>query len=249
MARRRPSSWAVRLKPSTSGYSGTTAITCRSGCAAQRLGEDAADVVAPEVLVLDVDQVPGPLDGLGVAAGDAALAAAGERVVAAPAQVRVGAEQLDDVRHRRRPAGAAAPARAAGRGWCRARAGGRGAGSIGLRLRVVGSSHRSRKTVSTSWTAGPLMAAWMSCHGGVSPYSSARLSRACGSPPVVGVVAARVAQVDAADVGDVARRVVAVPDDDQLLVVASRRCGPACRGSPRRRASAGPGRGAGSRRT
>ncbi len=52
--------------------------------------------------------------------------------------------------------------------------------SQGLRVSGVGSSQRSRKTVSTSYTAGPLMAAWMSCQGGVSPYSSARFCCACG---------------------------------------------------------------------
>jgi hypothetical protein len=54
-------------------------------------------VVAPEVLVLHVDQVAGPGHRLGVAAGDAALTAPREGVVAPVAQVRVGAEQLDDV--------------------------------------------------------------------------------------------------------------------------------------------------------
>ena len=51
----------------------------------------------------------------------------------------------------------------------------------GFRLSGVGSSQRSRNTVSTSCTAGPVIAAWMSCHGGVAPYSSA-ISSACGSP-------------------------------------------------------------------
>ena len=98
------------------------------GVRAQRLAEDVADVVAPQVLVLDVEQVPGALDRLGVAAGHAALAAAGELVVAAPAQVGIGAQQLDDV-------GAAVDGRrwwrllrAAGRARCRGRAAGPGAG-------------------------------------------------------------------------------------------------------------------------
>ena len=52
---------------------------------AQPLGEDPADVVAPEVLVLDVDEAPGLTDGLGVAVLDAALPAGGERVVPAEA--------------------------------------------------------------------------------------------------------------------------------------------------------------------
>ena len=45
----------------------------------------------------------------------------------------------------------------------------------GLRLSGVGSSHRSRNTVSTSKTAGPWIATWMSCQGGVAPYSAASL--------------------------------------------------------------------------
>ena len=111
---------------------------------------------------------------------------------------------------------------------------------------AVGSSQRSRKTVSTSCTAGPLMAAWTSCQGGVSPYSSA-IVEGLRVAAVVGVVAAGVAQVDAADVRDVAGRVVAVPDDHQLLVVRAARCAPACRAAPRRRAAAAAGRAGGSR--
>ena len=48
----------------------------------------------PEVLVLDVDQAARPADRLGVAPGDAALAAPGEREVPTVPQVRVGPEQL-----------------------------------------------------------------------------------------------------------------------------------------------------------
>ena len=44
--------------------------------------------------------------------------------------------------------------------------------------------------------------------------------------PVVGVVTTAVAQVDPADVGDVAARVVAVPQDDELLVVRPTRAHP-----------------------
>ena len=80
------------------------------------------------------------------------------------------------------------------------------------------SSHRSRKVVSTSNTAGPSMATCTSCQAGRGP-------NACGIgitwavALVVDVVAAAVAQVDAAEVRDVARRVVAVPQHDELLVV------------------------------
>ena len=43
---------------------------------------------------------------------------------------------------------------------------------------------------------------------------------------VVGVVAPAVAEVDAAEEGDVASRGVGVPDDDELLVVAAHRPDP-----------------------
>ena len=56
----------------------------------QLLLEDPRDIVPPEVLVLDVDDALRPSYGLAVAAGDAALAALGERVVAAAAQVGIG---------------------------------------------------------------------------------------------------------------------------------------------------------------
>ena len=221
-------------------------MTCRSGCSSQRLGEDVADVVAPEVLVLDVDEPPGPLHGLGVAAGDAALAAAGERVVAAEPQVRVGAQQLDDV-------GAAVDRR-------------RGRRLLGQRVRVevqparAGPGRSAAGCGSAAWgpaTArgtrsrrrgrpGPLIAAWMSCHGGVSPYSFASCLR-LRVAVVVGVVAARVAQVDAADVRDVAGRVVAVPDHHQLLVVRAAQPHPHVEQRLGARAAGGCGRAAGSR--
>ena len=53
--------------------------------------------------------------------------------------------------------------------------------SSGLRVSGAGSSHRSRKTVSTSSTAGPRTATWTSCHGGRAPYTAAIGCR-CGSP-------------------------------------------------------------------
>ncbi len=59
--------------------------------------EDICDVVAPEVLVLDVDDALGAGHGLAVAARDAPLSPACERVVAAVSEVGIGAQQLDDV--------------------------------------------------------------------------------------------------------------------------------------------------------
>ena len=88
-----------------------------------------------------------------------------------------------------------------------------------LRVSGVGSSQRSRKTVSTSWTAGPLIAAIMSCQGGVSPYSLGQVGHRLRVAVVLDVVAAGVAQVDPADVGHVAGRVVRVADHHHLLVV------------------------------
>ena len=109
---------------------------------------------------------------------------------------------------------------------------------IGLRRSVVGSSHRSRKTVSTSCTAGPADRGLdVVPRRGVAVLVGHRVER-LRVAAVVAVVAARVGQVDAADVGDVAARVVAVPDHDHLLVVRARRAAPACRGSPRPRAPA-----------
>ena len=148
---------------------------------AQRLGEDVADVVAPEVLVLDVDQPPGPFEGLGVATGDAALAAVGERVVALRAAGRGRCAAAGRRGCRRRPAAAGGACSGSGSGVTSIPASRSLAQRSGLRLSGVGSTHRSRNTVSTSKTAGPLIAAWMSCHGGVSPYSFARIW-GCGSP-------------------------------------------------------------------
>ena len=93
------------------------------------------------------------------------------------------------------------------------------ANSTTLRVSGVGSCHRSRKTVSTSWTAGPLIAAIMSCQGGVSPYSLGQALHRLRVAVVLDVVAAGVAQVDAADVRHVAGRVVRVADHHELLVV------------------------------
>ncbi len=64
--------------------------------AAQRLGEAGHHTGRPQVLVLQVDERPGPSQRLEVAAGDAALAVGGEGV-AEQQTVRVGPQQLDGV--------------------------------------------------------------------------------------------------------------------------------------------------------
>ena len=183
----------------------------------QRPGEHVADVVAPEVLVLHVDEPPGPLQGLAVAAGDAPLAAVGERVVTVQPQVGVGAQQLDDVGaavHRRR----------------RRRL---------LRQRVRVEVHPGDPVLD------PAQRAAAQRRGIQPPLAEHRLDVVDGRATdrgldvvprrgvavllrqllrlrvavVVGVVPARVAQVDPPDVRDVAGGVVAVPDHHHLLVV------------------------------
>ena len=62
----------------------------------QRLGEQPGDVGRPHVLVLEVDQPPGPLDRLRVAAGHRPLAVRGE--VVRRADRRVGPQVLHEVR-------------------------------------------------------------------------------------------------------------------------------------------------------
>ena len=183
----------------------------------QRPGEHVADMVAPEVLVLDVDQPSGASHRLAVAAGHAALAAAGERVVPVEPQVGIGPQQLDQVRasrHRRR-----------------------GRRLLGQRVRV--EVHPREPVLDP-----PQRAAAQRC-GVEPPLAEDRLDVVDGRtadrrldvvprrvravllrqglrlrvPVVLGVVATRVAQVDPADVRDVARRVVTVPDHHHLLVV------------------------------
>ena len=82
----------------------------------------------------------------------------------------------------------------------------------------AGSFHRSRNVVSSAPTTGPCSRSWTSCHGGWSPYCLA-ICCACAVAAVGLVVAARVAQVDAAGERDIALRCAGVPDHHQLLVV------------------------------
>ena len=117
----------------------------------ERLGEQPGDVGRPHVLVLEVDQPAGPPDRLRVAAGHRPLPVRGE-VVRRPDR-RIGAQRLHDVRPALaagRAAGAAAGRRAAARAAAVVHPGDRVVG-----VGVVGSSHRSRNTVSSTPTAGP----------------------------------------------------------------------------------------------
>ncbi len=209
----------------------------------QRGQERVGDVVPPEVLVLDVDQLARPGDGLGVAPGDAALAAAGEREVPPVTQVGVGAQQLDGMRAGLRRGrllvgeGVGVDVEAAhpvGQLPQRAAAERRGVlpalaehgldvvdrGALDLHLEVV---PRRVRPVLLGQRLGLRVAV------------------------VVGVVATVVREVDAADEGQVAGRVVAVPDDDELLVVGPARRVPACPAGPRRPGAGAARRGAGSR--
>ena len=177
--------------------------------------EDRGDVVAPEVLVLDVDHPLRAGHRLGVATGDAPLPAAGEGVVATVAQVGIGAQQLDDVvprLGRRRPllgqwvgtgvqatqpVGQAPPRRPRERG------------------RVVPAFAEDRLHVVDG--RAPDRHLYVVPRRVVAVLLGERLRLRVAT--VVGVVAPVVGQVHPADEGDVAGRVVAVADHDELLVV------------------------------
>ncbi len=64
--------------------------------APQSRSEHASDVDRPQILILDVDELGGPVEGFGVRAGRAALAFRGERVGGASAGI--GAQQLHRAR-------------------------------------------------------------------------------------------------------------------------------------------------------
>ncbi len=180
----------------------------------QRLREQLGHLGRPEVLVLQVDQPPGPAYRLGVAAGHGALAVRGERV-AGPHR-RVGAQHLHVVR----PAGR----RVGGLLGQRVRA------QVGAAQPVPQVGHRVLRV--QRHRVGP-------------PLPERRVERAdhrpahrelhvvpgrCGAVPgghadrlrvagVGGVVAAAVAQVDAAGERDVAARVAGPAQHHELLVV------------------------------
>ncbi len=184
----------------------------------ERRAERVADVGAPQVLVLDVDHPPRTGQGLGVAPRDAALAADGEGVVAAEEQVGIGAQQLDGV-------GAVGDLR-------------RRRGLLGQRVRREVHAEQTvlepaeGVAVERGRVLPPLAEDRLDVvHGrsgdgghdvvprrGVAVLRRHRRQR-LRVAVVGGVVATGVAQVDAADVGDVAGGVVAVTDHHHLLVV------------------------------
>ena len=187
------------------------------GTAAEGVGEGRGDLGRPQVLVLDVDESFGPLECLRVAPGDAALAAARERVVAPVAEVRVRAQQLHDVR-------------AAGHRF---------------RGRCLPRERIWRQVVAGQSVAEPSPGAPTQRRGIRPPFPEDRLHvvdgrpldgglhvvpgrvltvgvghrQRLGIPQVTCVVATRMAQVDPADEGDVALRSTDVANHHQLLVM------------------------------
>ncbi len=135
------------------------------GLLAQRRREGLGDLGGPQLLVLEVDQVTRPGEGLGVSTGHRALALRRERVAACAPMVgtqqlhRVGASRLGvgELRWKGRalPGLAAQPVGEPGARDC---------GVSGC-----GSSQRRQNRVSTSPTTGPRRATIASCHGGADP--------------------------------------------------------------------------------
>ena len=174
------------------------------------------DRPGPQVLVLEVDQRAGPGRAPWRSPRATLRSPCGRERVAAP-RGRVGAQQLDADARRSAPGRAAAGGSGSPAGLVLA-ADRSAARRTGLRVSGCGSSHRSRKVVSTSPTAGPVTASWTSCQGGRWPYTVGhRLGLRVAA--VLGVVAAAVAEVDAADEGDVQLGPARVAQDDELLVV------------------------------
>src|SRR6478609_8842259 len=185
----------------------------------QLLLEDPRDIVAPEVLVLDVDEALRPPHCLAVTAGDAALAPLGEGVVTAPAQVGIGPQELHGVR---------------ACGWRRGPLVGKGVRrAVQAPNPVSQTAHRRTRErcriVPTLPEHGLDVVDGRSVdrHLDVMPrrVRAVLVSEQLGLAvaPVLGVVAPVVGQVDPADEGDVASGVVTVPDDDELLVMRAAR--------------------------
>ena len=194
------------------------------GVAAQRLGEHVADLLAPEVLVLDVDQLPGPRERLGVAARHRALAAAGERVVAAAAQVRVGPQQLDGLGAALGDRGRRLLCRQGVRGHVHPEQ-----PVLGPVDRVPGQRGRVLPALPEDGLHVVHGRAGDGCLDVVPRWRLAVLRRHLERllvAEVLGVVAPRVAQVDPAHVGDVLLGPAAVADHHHLLVVRAARADP-----------------------
>ena len=182
------------------------------GVVAQGVGEQLGDLGRPQVLVLQVDQAAGPPDRLAVAAGDAAFAVRREGVDAV--RVGIGAQHLDGCGP---PGGSAASGQRVGRAGPR-RAAGPAAGHRVLRVQ--------RRRIVPPFPEGGVQraddrAADRQLHVVPRRVRAVRGAHAhrLGVTVVGRVVAAAVAQVDAADERDVASRRARVPEHHQLLVV------------------------------
>ena len=184
---------------------------------AQGGAEVPADLLRPEVLVLEVDQPLGVRDGPGVGVGHAALPGRGE-VVALGQDRGVGAQDLHGLgrvvggrRGRRRllaerPRGEVLAARQARQQPARVEGQRRG---VLPPLAEGGLDVEHRRPLDRHVHVVPRR----------TPPERRRHRDDLVVALVVDVVAAAVAQVDAAEVGDVAGGVVAVPQHDELLVV------------------------------
>src|SRR6185312_8867050 len=190
---------------------------------AQGRGEHPGHRPGPQVLVLQVDQAPGPGQRLPVGVRDAALAMRGERVAAQPG--RVGTQHLDRV-------------------WAAYRA------IVGHRLGERAAGHRAHvvsPVVQLADRAGqvqhaaavpPLTERVLQVVHGRAAYLRLdvmpRRPRAVAVrelhhlrvAAVPGVVVAAVPEVDAADEGAVPTGGARVPEHHQLLVVAAAPPGP-----------------------
>ncbi len=182
--------------------------------APQGVHEDVGHVLGPEVLVLQVDEAPGPSQRLAVGPGHAALAVGG--VGQRRPLVRVGAQHL----HGRRAGGS-------GIAWH----GGQGSGVAGLggpagQPPCPRGAGVERPGVLPAFPEGGGQVA----DGGAPDLELDVVPRRAGAVALVEldglgvaqvpfVVVAPVAQVDAPDEGDVPVLLVGVADEDQLLVV------------------------------
>jgi hypothetical protein len=195
------------------GESGEHRYQVQLGTALQRCREHGRDLRRPQVLVLDVDQVPGLADGLGVSARHASLSLRCERVATCAA--RIGAQQLHRMmpgwfgvgmlRWQRRPRGVVVP------DTVREPTHRAAAESVGVfpaftehRFNVAhGRSADGELDVvpRRSWPEDSGHRLWL------------RIA------PVRCAVAAAVAQVDASEEGDIEVGPLVGAQDDELLVV------------------------------
>src|SRR5580765_4928328 len=180
----------------------------------QRPGEVPAHLLRPQVLVLDVDELLGPGDRFGIAERDAALALHGE-VEADRPDPRVGPQHLD----RARPGGR----------W-RRRLFAQRVRPLVLALQQAGQP-AGRVRGERRAVLPPLPERGLDIVDSRSPDRQVDVVPGRSRPVCRGdrqhlwvtlvgqVVTPAVAQVDPADVGDIAAGVRGIPDDDELLVV------------------------------